>query len=198
MYEVLEKNFDKVDIRGFKDKSVWCRNKDCDYSNCKHRESLEESKYASKKNKKVKANVSREVDVALGVYPIKYKLLHRKDLKTVVYVSSDEEIVDSIEMLEDMGVTTHVISWSYDTKIDVAKTLDGKIYLDEIFGAISKPDLKKEGAVPTNVDILQKHEDRFPLPIILAATHRYPDTKHSEECIKFAIALKKVYEQNLH
>ena len=34
MYKALRKDFENVSIRGFKDKSVWCNDSECD---CRHR-----------------------------------------------------------------------------------------------------------------------------------------------------------------
>ena len=54
-----------------------------------------------------------------------------------------------------MGVKTYVISWSKGSNIDYANTADGKIYLDDIFETISKPDPKKNDAVRSNCDVLR-------------------------------------------
>jgi uncharacterized LabA/DUF88 family protein len=145
MYKALRENFGakNVDIRGFKDKSVWCNDKNC---NCRHRKP-DEKIQATHKNVKVKANVSKEVDVALGVYPIKYKYDHR-NLSTVVLVSGDGDLVDSIRSLKDMGVKTYVTSWSFSSNLKFAGEADGKIFLDEIFEAISRPKMPKQGANP--------------------------------------------------
>lgn len=173
MFEELRKEFE-VDIRGFKDKSVWCKDKQC--INCKHREPNEENKSRdeNRENKMVKANIQKEVDVALGVYPIRYKVKN-PGLSTVVFVSGDGDLVDSLKCLNQMGVTTYVISWSQGTNFEYANTANHKIYLDDIFETISKPDPRFPNAV-NNCDVLRAHKNKFPPQIIVAATHRYPDT----------------------
>ena len=55
-----------------------------------------------------------------------------------------------------MGVKTYVISWSQGSNIDYANTADGKIYLDDIFETISKPDPRATGAVKSNCDVLRE------------------------------------------
>ena len=176
MYKALRKDFgkdkygnDNVSIRGFKPKDVWCTEKNC---NCKHSKP-DKSVPATKDNVKVKANVSKEVDVALGVYPIFYKAMNPK-LSTVVLVSGDGDLIDCVRRLKRMGVKTYVAAWSFSLNADLEKEANEKIYLDEIFQAISKPKVAKEEeksnqSVVTNADLLEG----YPHQVIVAATHRY-------------------------
>jgi hypothetical protein len=142
------------------------------------------------------------VDVALGVYPIKYKMKHPK-LSTVVLVSGDGDLISSIKCLNAMKETetskkvkTYVASWSASSNISFADEAYRKIYLDEIFLAISVPDMRNRAdkSLWTNGDFLR--EEGMPHQIIVAATHRYPYREDLKKCREFAEVLKKVYESN--
>ena len=145
MYEALLEDFgkdedgkDNVSIRGFKPKDVWCKEENCD---CIHSKP-DKSVAATKHNVKVKANVSKEVDVALGVYPVYYKAKH-PELSTVVLVSGDGDLIDCVRRLRDLKVTTYVAGWSFSLNAELAKEADSKIFLDEIFETISRPKAKE-------------------------------------------------------
>ena len=133
--------------------------------------------------------VQKEVDVALAVYPILYKMEH-PNLKTVVLVSGDGDLVDCIKALNTMQVKTYVTAWSSSANVQFSDTADEKIYLDEIFQSISKP---KHGAVHTNADKLKSLN--FPHRIIVAATHKYPETAKYQDCFNFAVQLVAAVQQ---
>lgn len=163
LYQSIAKNGYQLDLRDFKCKKAYCPDKKCRY------------------NQGFDTRVQREVDVAIAMKPIK-SLQANPNLDVVVLFAGDGDFYDMVEyFVKTLGKKVYVVGWSASMSGDLVKMCTEVCYLDAIWLELSTA---TAGGELTNTDVLKLIGVSD--AIILAATRKYPDPEHRDQCIDFA------------
>jgi uncharacterized LabA/DUF88 family protein len=164
-----------VDMRWFKPKNSYCKDKDC---KCPHNKKTEGFK-------PIIQNVQAQCDIAIAVKPIQFKVEH-PEMKNLILVAGDGDFLDVVKLMKNtFKVKVIIFSWSGSFNYEILKEADESFFFDDLFGKISH-----EKGRPSNGDqLMQEPLFNQQSAAIIAAVHKYPKEDDYEACRNFALQL---------